>query len=33
MGKGYVRTRKAFPQGVFAALSLILSGGYLTSIL
>ena len=33
MGKGYMKTRKAFPQGVFTALSLILSSGYLTSIL
>ena len=33
MGKGFMKTRRAFPQGVFAALSLVLSGGYLTSIL
>ena len=33
MGKGYVKTRKPFPHGVFTLVSLILSGGYLTSIL
>ncbi|CAL8463737.1 g3271 [Coccomyxa elongata] len=32
MGKGYVRTKKVFPQGVFAVLSLLLSGGYIISI-
>ncbi|EIE27783.1 hypothetical protein COCSUDRAFT_32107 [Coccomyxa subellipsoidea C-169] len=32
MGKGYVRTKRVFPQGVFALTSLLLSGGYIVSI-
>lgn len=32
MGKGYVRTKRVFPQGVFALTSLLLSGGYIISI-
>ncbi|CAL5224455.1 g7145 [Coccomyxa viridis] len=33
MGKGYVRSRKTFPQGVFLGISLILSAGYTSTLL
>ena len=33
MGKGYMRSRKPFPQGVFTAVSLVLSTGYASTLL
>ena len=33
MGKGYMRSRKTFPQGVFLGISLILSAGYTSTLL
>lgn len=33
MGKGYARSRKTFPQGVFFGISLILSAGYTSTLL
>ena len=33
MGKGYAKSRKTFPQGVFFGISLILSAGYTSTLL
>ena len=33
MGKGYVKSRKTFPQGIFFGISLILSAGYTSTLL